>query len=129
MRCRQLFCSWQWLDCAVLGVSRWGVLPCWLQLVGRKRALRGRQLLDCGQRHHCIVQFVFCGNVQYEQRIHVSERVFVVPFWCVLLGSLQLVERQRAVWRGQLLDCRQRYKLVMQRLPRWKILPWGYQQL
>ena len=122
MRCRQLFCSWQWLDCAVLGVSRWGVLPCWLQLVGRKRALRGRQLLDCGQRHHCIVQFVFCGNVQYEQRIHVSERVFVVPCWSVLPRWLQLVERERVVRRWKLLNSGQRRELVLQRLPRRQIL-------
>ena len=69
-----------------------------------------------------------CGQFLVERKWN-NCAVLQVPCWRVLLGWMQLVERKRAVWRGQLFDCRQRYQLVMQRLSRWKILPWGHQQL
>ena len=89
-------------------------MPCWRVLLGgllvieRERAVRARQLLDCGQRHQCSMLELSCGDVQRRRRLFGSERVLSVPCWCVLLEGLQLVERERAVRARQLLDCGQR---------------------
>jgi hypothetical protein len=103
-------------------------MPCWrvllegLQLVERERAVRARQLLDCGQRHQCSMLELSCGDVQRRRRLFGSERVLSVPCWCVLLERLQLVERERVVRARQLLDCGQRRECVVQSLPRWSVL-------
>ncbi len=75
----------------------WGVLPSWLQLVKRERAVRARQLLDYGQRHECFLHSVSCGNVQREQWVDCVKCVLGVPCWGVLPCGLHLVERERAV--------------------------------
>ena len=36
-----------------------------------------------------------------------------VPCWSVLLGGLLVVERERVVWCGQLLDCGQRHQRIL----------------
>ena len=60
--------------------------------------MRGGQLLCCGQRHYYRVQRLLC--------------------WGVLPCGLQLVERERAVWARQLLDCGQRQERVLHVLSR-----------
>ena len=64
-----------------------------MQLVGRERAVRCGQLLDCRQRHHCCLQSLSCR--------------------CVLSVGLLVVERQRDVRARQLLDCWQRLERRM----------------
>jgi hypothetical protein len=107
----------------MLGVSRGGVLPCWMQLVERERHVCSGQLLDHGQRHQRIVhalsrrsilpcwlwkqrrqrgvccwQFL-CDWERGECAVHGVPRRLVLPCW------MQLVERERAVRCRQLLDC------------------------
>ena len=45
-----------------------------------------------------------------------------VPGWGLLLGGLLVVERERVVWCGQLLDFGQRNQLVVYCLPRRQVL-------
>ena len=112
----------------VPGVSCGGVLPCGQQLVEREWALCCWQLLDCGERHECSVHAMSCRSIllnrlckQWRQRGVCCRQLFcdwqwhgravhVVPRWGVLLCRLQLVERERALRRGQLLDCGQRHQ-------------------
>ena len=100
----------------------WGVLPRGLQLVERERAVRAGQLLDRGQRHERFLHCVPCGDVQREQRVDCVKRVLSVPCGDVLPYRLQLVERERVVWCGQLLDFGQRNQLVVHCLPRRQVL-------
>ena len=65
---------------------------------------------------------MFGWNVQCEQRVHISGRVFDVPCWSVLSGWLQLVGRERVVQCWKLLDCGQRREFILQCLSRWQIL-------
>ena len=97
MRGGQLLCCGQRHYCRVQRLPCWGVLPCGLQLVERERAVRARQLLECGQRRERVVHSVSCGDVQREQRVDCVERVLGVPCWGVLPCGLQLVKRERAV--------------------------------
>ena len=69
-------------------VPGWFFLSRWKQLVERKWVMFIWQILNCGQWEECGMRCVSCGGV--------------------LLERLQLVERERAVCCGQLLDCRQR---------------------
>jgi hypothetical protein len=112
----------------VPGVSCGGVLPCGQQLVKRERALCCGQLLDCGERPECSVHAMSCRSIllnrlckQWRQRGVCCRQLFcdwqwhgravhVVPRWGVLPCRLQLVERERALRRGQLLDCGQRHQ-------------------
>ena len=82
-----------------------------------------RQLLDCGQRHECRVHHVSCWNIQPNYRINVRNCLSYLPCWSVLPRGLQLVERERAVCCGQLLDCGQRHECFMRALPCRSILP------
>ena len=75
----------------------WGVLLGGLLVVERERAVRARQLLDCGQRRERVVHIVSCGDVQREHRVDCVERVLGMPCGGVLPCGLQLVERERAV--------------------------------
>ena len=101
----------------------WGVLLGGLLVVERERAVRARQLLDCGQRQECVVHSVPCGDVQRGQRVDCVERVLGMPCGGVLSCGLQLVQRERAVWCRQLLDRGQWHKRILQCVPRRSILP------
>ena len=93
----QLLCCGQRNYCRLQRLPCWGVLPCGLQLVERERAVRPWQLLDIGQRQERVLHCVPCGDVQREQRVDCVERMLGLPSGGVLLGGLQLVERERVV--------------------------------
>ena len=125
----QLLCCWKRHHGHLQFLSCWRVLLGWMQLVERKRAVWRGQLLDCRQWCNCGLLCMPLRHLQCDRGVHFCWSLFCLPCWGVLPCRLQLVEWERAVLCGQLLDCRQRYQLVMQRLSRWKILPWGHQQL
>jgi hypothetical protein len=102
-------------------VSRRFILLGGLLVVERERAVRARQLLDCGQRRECVVQRVSCWDVQRGQWVDCCKRMYGVPCGYILLGGLLVVERERAVRARQLLDCGQRRECVVQPLP-WRSL-------
>ncbi len=52
------------------GLPSGGVLPCWLQLVARERAVWAWKLLDSRERHERILHCVSCGNLQCGERVH-----------------------------------------------------------
>ena len=122
VRCWQFLCDRQRGECAVHGLPCGIVLPCGMLVVERERVVWCGQLLDCGQRHQLILLCVWGGKVQRDERVHVSERVPVVSCGGVLLGWMQIFQRERVVWYGQLLCCGQRNQLVVCCLPRRQVL-------
>ena len=109
-------------------LSCWGVLPCGLQLVERERAVRARQLLYSWKWNNAFMQRMPRGHVQCERGVHICCSLLCMPCWSVLPCGLQLVERERAVLCGQLLDCRQWYNRNLHTLSRRTILPIWLQQ-
>ena len=95
-------------------VSCGGVLPEGLLVVERQRAVRGRQLLDSGQRGERRLHALPCGNVQQRRGIDVCCCVLGVPRWRVLSGGMQRVQRKRLVSSWQLFYCGQRHECGVQ---------------
>jgi len=104
------------------GVPCWGVLLGGLLDVERERVVWCGQLLDCGQRLQRVLLCLCGGKVQRDEWVHVSERMPVVSRGRVLLGWMQIFQRERVVWCGQLLCCGQRNQLVVCCLPRRQVL-------
>ena len=128
VRCGQFLNIGQWYQFVMQCMSCWGVLPCGLQLDKWERAVRARQLLYSWKRNIAFMQRMPRGHVQCERRVHFCCSLFCMPCWRVLLGRMQLVERERVVRCGQLLDCRQWYKRNLHALSRRTILPFWLQQ-
>ncbi len=81
--------------------------------------MRGRHLLDIGQRHERFLHSVSCGDVQRKYRVNWVERVLGLSYGVLLLVGMLVVKRKWYMWRGQLLDFGQWNQLVVYCLP-WR---------
>ncbi len=91
--------------------------------------MRGRYLLDIGQWHKRVLHNVSRGDVQRKYRVNCVERMLGLPCRGLLLVGMLIIKRKWYVWRGQLLECGQRNRLVVYCLPWRQVLSCKMQQL